>query len=93
MSASRPRAFRLSHSLGDALDLRAKELGYRSATALIEALARYDCLCRSSHGVTTQWAKLSGVEQDQLDEKLLERTMRGDGMTAADAKQVDWRTL
>ena len=93
MAASKPRTFRLSHALSDALELRAKECGYTSATALIEALARYDCLCRSRHGVTTQWAKLSEVDQDTLDSKLLARVLRGDGMTAKEAAGIDWRML
>ena len=93
MAASKPKTFRLSHALSDALELRAKELGYKSATALIEALARYDCLCRSRHGVTTQWAKLSEVDQDTLDAKLLERVLRGDGMNAKQAADVEWRML
>lgn len=38
MAASKPRTFRLSHALSDAIELRAKELDYPSATALIEAL-------------------------------------------------------
>lgn len=93
MAASKPRTFRLSHALSDAIELRAKELDYPSATALIEALARYDCLCRSSHGVTTAWAKLSEMDQDALDGKLLDRVLRKKGMKASDAAKVDWRTL
>ena len=93
MSASKPKTFRLSHALADALELRAKELGYKSATALIEALARYDCLCRSSHGVTRAWANLSDVDQDALDAKLLARVLHGDGMTAKEAASVDWKSL
>ena len=93
MSASRTKSFRLSHALADAMEHRAKELGYASGTDLVKALARYDCLCRSAHGVTTQWAKLSLEEQDLLDAKLLVRTREGRGMKAADAAKVDWRGL
>lgn len=93
MAASKPKTFRFSHALSDAIQLRADELGYPSATALMEALARYDCLCRSSHGVTIQWAKLTDVEQDELDGKLLARTLQQKGMKAAEAAKVDWRTL
>lgn len=93
MAASRTRTIRLSHALADAMELRAKELGYPSATALVEALARYDCLCRSSHGVTKNWALLTPVQQDALDAKLFERTLLKKGMKAAEAAKVDWQAL
>lgn len=93
MAASKPKTFRLSHALADAIELRAKQRGYPSATALIEALARYDCLCQSTHGVTTKWAKLPEVDQDELDAKLLGRVLRGEGMNAKEAANADWRML
>jgi hypothetical protein len=93
MPATRTKTFRLSHALADALELRAKELGYGSATALVEALARYDCLCRSRHGVTKQWAQLTPTDQDDLDARLLSRVLKQQGMTAAQAAKVDWRML
>ena len=93
MAATRTKTFRLSHSLADALEHRAKSLGYSSATALIEGLARYDCLCNSSHGVTIQWSHLTAVEQDLLDAKLLDHVIEKKGMTAKEAAGVDWRTL
>ena len=93
MSASRTKTFRLSHDLAAAMELRAKELGYATGTDLIKALARYDILCRSSHGVTTQWAKLTLEEQDLLDAKLLARTLQQKGMKAAEAAKVDWKSL
>ncbi len=93
MPASRTKTFRLSHALADALDLRAKELGYGSATALVEALARYDCLCRSRHGVTKQWAALPPVQQDDLDSRLLARVLKQQGMTATEAAKIDWKML
>ncbi|WP_395741163.1 hypothetical protein [Prosthecobacter sp.] len=93
MPATRTKTFRLSHALADALELRAKELGYGSATALVEALARYDCLCRSRHGVTKQWSQLTPTEQDDLDARLLARVLKKHGMTATQAAQVDWRML
>ncbi len=93
MSATRTKTFRLSHALADALELRANELGYKSATALVEALARYDCLCRSGHGVTKQWAELTPVQQDDLDARLLARVLKKQGMTAKQASTVDWRLL
>ena len=93
MAASRTKTFRLSHSLADALELRASELGYKSATALVEALARYDCLCRSRHGVTKNWAQLTLIEQDDLDARLLARVLKQQGMTATEAAKVDWRML
>lgn len=93
MSASRTKTVRLSHDLFDACALRAKELGYPSVTALIEALIRYDCLTRSKHGVTINWSRLPPLDQDSLDSRLLGRTLRKEGMTAAQAATVDWRTL
>jgi hypothetical protein len=93
MAASRTKTFRLSHSLADALELRASELGYKSATALVEALARYDCLCRSRHGVTKNWAQLNLIDQDDLDARLLARVLKQQGMTATEAAKVDWRML
>lgn len=93
MSASRTKTVRLSHDLADALEIIAKRSEYKTLTALIEGLARYHCLTNSRHTVTTKWAKLTPAEQDELDAKLLARILRGDGMTAADAAKVDWRTL
>ena len=93
MAASRTKTFRLSHSLADALELRASELGYKSATSLVEALARYDCLCRSRHGVTKNWAQLNLIDQDDLDARLLARVLKQQGMTATEAAKVDWRML
>ncbi|SKB07915.1 hypothetical protein SAMN02745166_04813 [Prosthecobacter debontii] len=93
MSASRTKSFRFSHALADAIELRAKQLGYASGTDLIKGIARYDVLCQSSHGVTKEWAKLSPEEQDLLDGKLLVRAIRQKGMRAADAARVDWRDL
>jgi hypothetical protein len=93
MPASRTKTFRLSHALADALDLRARELGYASATALVEALARYDCLCRSRHGVTKQWAALTPVQQDDLDSRLLARVLKQQGMTATEAAKIQWQML
>ncbi len=93
MPASRTKSYRFSHALADAMEHRARELGYASGTDLVKALARYDCLCRSAHGVTTQWAQLSLEEQDLLDAKLLTRTREGRGMKSPEAAKVDWRTL
>lgn len=93
MSATRTKSYRFSHDLADAIELRAKELGYASGTDLMKSLARYDCLCRSSHGVTTQWAKLPLEDQDRLDNKLLSLTLRKQGMSAKDASKLDWRNL
>lgn len=93
MSATRTKTFRLSHALADAIELRARELGYASGTDMMKSLARYDCLCRSSHGVTKQWAKLNLEDQDALDNKLLKRVLEKDGMTAAEAAKVDWKNL
>lgn len=93
MSASKTKTFRIGHDLADAMDLRAKELGYPSGTDLIKALIRYDTLCQSAHGVTTQWAKLSLTEQDELDSRLLARTLAKKGMKSTEAAKVDWRTL
>ena len=93
MSASRPKTFRLSHPLVEALELRSAHLGYRSATELIEALCRYDCATQSAHGVTTTWAKLTPQEQDELDERLLERVKAKRGMKATEVAKIDWRDL
>ncbi len=93
MAASKSKSFRLSHCLADALEIRAKKLGYPSATALVESLARYDIACGSTHEVTTKWAKLSPEDQDMLDAKILARVLKGEGMTAAEIANADWRTL
>jgi hypothetical protein len=37
--------------------------------------------------------KLPPVEQDELDEKLLARTLAKKGMKAADAAKVNWRDI
>ena len=64
------RSLKLSPDLDEAIERRAKALGYASLSAYLKALARYDCLCRSRHGVTKNWADLTPVQQDDLDARL-----------------------
>ena len=74
-------------------ELRAKETGYKSWGAYLKGLLRYDALCRSTHSVTIAWSELPLEDQDKVDAKLLARAQKGQGMRAAEAAKVDWRTL
>ena len=56
-------------------------------------MIRYDALCRSTHSVTIAWSELPLEDQDKVDAKLLARAQKGQGMRAAEAAKVDWRTL
>lgn len=65
------RAFRVHHDLSTALELRARELGYPSVSALILALCRKDIYEREEHGKAQQWTALSWDKQDRIDGELL----------------------
>ena len=43
--------------------------------------------------MTKQWALLPDLDQDDLDSRLLARTLAKKGMKAAEAARVDWRGL
>jgi hypothetical protein len=91
--ASRTKTYKVGSDLDDAAELRAKEIGYASGAAYLKALLRYDILCRATHHVTIPWSMLPLEDQDKIDAALLARARRGQGMTAKQAKDVDWRSL
>ncbi|WP_038164863.1 hypothetical protein [Verrucomicrobium sp. BvORR106] len=77
---SKPRTVRFPEALGEALEIRAKQLGYASLSDYIKALVRYDLTVQGPHEATLPWSKLSPSEQDKIDENLLALTKRGKGV-------------
>lgn len=73
------RSLKLSPDLDEAIERRAKALGYPSLSAYLKGLARYDLLCQGPHTMTQPWASLPLVEQDKIDAKLLDYSKRGIG--------------
>ncbi len=59
--------------------IRQKALGYRSASAYLKGLARYDLLVQGRHEVTLPMSNLPDVDQDNIDSQLLDVTRRGIG--------------
>lgn len=73
------RSLKLSPDLDDAIERRAKTLGYPSLSAYLKGLARYDLLCQGPHTMTQPWASLPLVEQDKIDAKLCDLSKKGVG--------------
>lgn len=61
------RSLKLSPDLDEAIERRAKALGYPSLSAYLKGLARYDLLCQGPHTMTQPWASLPLAEQDKID--------------------------
>jgi hypothetical protein len=81
--ASQTRSIKIPGDLAQSAELRAKQLGYPSGGAYVKGLMRYDMLVQGEHTITLPIAKLSLVEQDRVDAKLLEATKTGKGQRGA----------
>lgn len=77
--ASASRSLKLPPDLAEVAELRAKQLGYPSWNAYVKGLIRYDAMVQGSHDVTLPLSRLSPVEQDKIDARLLDNTKRGVG--------------
>lgn len=78
--ASLSRSTKLSPSLAEAAELRARTLGYSSWNAYIKALIRYDLMIQGEHSVTRPVSHLRLVDQDKIDGELLDLTRAGKGV-------------
>lgn len=65
-----PLKFRCPFPLYSRLKARAKELGYRSVTAYILGLIRYDFLTRKPHSATIGIECLTRPQQDKADDEI-----------------------
>ena len=68
---SKTRSVKIPHSISDAGDHRARELGYSSLNAYIVSLMRYDLLVRCPHALTLPIARMRMDDQDEIDDQLL----------------------
>lgn len=78
--AALSRSTKLSPSLADASELRARQLGYTSWNAYIKALIRYDLMIQGEHSVTRPISHLRLEQQDKVDCELLDLTKEGKGV-------------
>ena len=69
---SKTRSIKIPHSISDAGDHRARELGYSSLNAYIVSLMRYDLLVRCPHLVTLPIARMRMDDQDKIDDHLFQ---------------------
>ncbi len=65
--------------MGEIAGARWKQLGYRSASAYIKGLVRYDAMVMGDHSVTLPLSNLPEGEQEGIDEQLLVLVRRGVG--------------
>lgn len=77
--SSRTKATRLPEALIEAAELRARALGYPTFTDYLKGLMRYDLMVQGGHDITQPLSKLSGLQQDRVDDRMLELTRRGKG--------------
>ncbi len=68
---SKTRSIKIPHSISDAGEHRARELGYSSLNAYIVSLMRYDLLVRCPHQMTLPIARMRMEDQDTIDDQLL----------------------
>lgn len=66
-------------SLTEIIAVRWKQLGYRSASAYMKGLARYDAMVLGEHAVTLPLSNLPDDEQERIDRQLLDVVKLGVG--------------
>lgn len=66
-------------SLAEIVGHRWQQLGYRSVSAYLKGLARYDAMVSGDHSVTLPLSHLTDAEQDRIDAQLLDVVKRGVG--------------
>jgi hypothetical protein len=77
---SKNKSLRLPPDLGDAVEIRADQLGYRNFTAYVLGLIRYDMMVQGGHTVTLPLSNAKPADLDRLDAELLERCRTGKGI-------------
>jgi len=88
MGPSRTRTIRIPNDLAEAMEKRAKDLGYKTFNDYCLALPRYDCLVQGKHNVTLPISRLTKDQQDKFDAHMLELTKKGIGQRGQYLKHV-----
>lgn len=77
--ASKSHTVKFPPDLYDVMTLRATAAGYRTVSAYLKGLVRYDALVQGSHPVTLPMSNLPDTQQDAIDAQLLKATQAGIG--------------
>lgn len=78
--ASPYRPVKLSHDLNAAVDIRWQALGYKSYSAYIKGLIRYDMLVQGPHDASLPLSIDPEDKQLKVDAELLKLTKKGVGV-------------
>ena len=77
--ASKSHTAKFPPDLYEVMTARASALGYRSVSAYLKGLVRYDALVQGPHSITLPMSHLPDATQDEIDGQLLGVTKRGVG--------------
>jgi len=77
--ASKSHTVKFPPDLYEVMTLRARVAGYRSVSAYLKGLVRYDALVQGLHPVTLPMSHLPDTDQDAIDAQLLQATKAGAG--------------
>lgn len=77
--ASETRSIRLPKALADALELRSRNLQYSSFNAYVLGVLIYDLLVQGPHTLTGPLMDAPARQRDELYQKLLTLTEKGEG--------------
>ena len=77
--ASKSHTAKFPPDLYEIMTARAAALGYRSVSAYLKGLVRYDALVQGPHSITLPMSNLPDAAQDAIDGQLLAVTRRGVG--------------
>lgn len=77
--ASKSHTAKFPPDLYEVMKARADLLGYRTVSAYLKGLVRYDALVQGPHSVTLPMSNLPDASQDAIDAQLLAVTKRGVG--------------
>lgn len=70
----------ISDDLFEAAELLRKRRHYRTQSEYIQGLVRYDGQSQRDHLLTAEWAALTGIERDKLDEAILKQVKTEKGV-------------
>jgi len=73
------RSLKIPELLMQALEQRARQLGYTSFNGYMKGLVRYDLMCQGEHSLTIPINQATGRQQDKVDAWLLRVARRGIG--------------
>mgnify|MGYP000255767100 CR=1 FL=1 len=77
--ASKSHTAKFPPDLYEVMIARSTALGYRSVSAYLKGLVRYDALVQGPHSITLPMSNLPDAAQDDIDGQLLAVTKRGVG--------------